>query len=61
MSDKQATAQQAASQNSGANSAQAPHFIQERAGDVIIATAPDFNPTREISAFHRFHFRRTVN
>ncbi|MCG8533607.1 MAG: HAMP domain-containing protein [Pseudomonadales bacterium] len=60
MSDKQATAQQTASQNSGVSSAQAPHFIQERAGDVIIATAPDFNPTREISAFHRFHFRLTL-
>lgn len=41
-------------------SADAPVLLQERAGDVLVATAPSLDPIREIRAFHRFHYRLTM-
>ncbi|HBO93800.1 MAG TPA: hypothetical protein DD667_10995, partial [Gammaproteobacteria bacterium] len=40
----------------------APVLMQERAGDLLVATAPgmELDPIREIRAFHRFHFRLTM-
>lgn len=51
---------EAISQKGAEMSSAAPHLIQERRGDVIVATAPGYNPLRDIRAFHRFHFRLTV-
>lgn len=38
----------------------APALVREQAGDLLIASAPVLDPTREIKAFHRFHYRLTL-
>jgi adenylate cyclase len=38
----------------------APVLLQQRAGEMLIASAPDIDPIREIRSFHRFHFRLTM-